>query len=99
MFDAVDSGYSIDNVVDLKQTFDEMIRHFSENGHELYIVVSANEFELAYQTPCMDVTNGKYITFNTYNQFKKFILTSAKKKDKRDERIREKNKDRNLDEE
>ena len=99
LFDAVDSGYSIDNVVDLKQTFDEMIRHFSENGYELYIVVSANEFELAYQTPCMDVTNGKYITFNTYNQFKKFILTSAKKKDKRDERVREKNKDRNLDEE
>ena len=92
LFDAVDSGYSIDNVIDLKQAFSEMIQHFSENGYELYIVVSANEFELAYQTPCMDVTNGKYMTFDNYDQFKKFILASAKKKDKRDERVREKNK-------
>ena len=97
LFDAIDSGYSIDNVIDLKNSISEMIRHFSDNGYELYVVVSANEFELAYQTPCMDVTNGKYMTFDTYDQFKKFIVASAKKKHKRDERVMEKNKDRDWD--
>lgn len=89
LLDAVDSGYSIDNVVDLKEFFDLVIKDFAGHGYELYIIVSANEYELAHNTPCLDVTNGKYMEFNQYDEFKKFILKSREKKDKRDERAAE----------
>lgn len=87
LLDAVDSGYSIDNVIDIKHIFAELIQSFADNGYELFIVVAANEFELACNTPCMDVTNGKYISFETYDQFRKFIIESRKKKDKRYEKL------------
>lgn len=92
LFDAIDSGYSIDNVIDCKWIFNDMIQNATKAGYKLYIIVSANEYELAHETPCMDVTNGKYMTFPTYESFRKFILESRKKKDKRYERLAQKAK-------
>ena len=86
VMDAIDSGYSIDNVVDLKDLFHLIMDDAKKLGIELYIVVSANEYELAANEPCLDVTNGKYLQFNTYDSFKSFILKSRKKKDARIER-------------
>lgn len=92
LLDAIDSGFSIDNVIETKEFFEMVISDFADHGYELYIVASANEFELAYNAPCMDVTNGKYLEFDTYDKFKKFIIESRKKKDKREEKVREKHK-------
>ena len=87
IMDAIDSGYSIDNVVDLKELFDIIIKNAKEQGMELYIIVSANEYELAANVPCLDVTNGKYLKFDTYESFKNFIMKTRKKKDARIERL------------
>lgn len=92
LFDAVDSGYSIDNVIDLKYIFDKLIKDGAKHGYDIYIVISANEYELAAESNCLDVTNGKYLRFPTYDDFKKFILASRKKKDKRYERLEKRSK-------
>lgn len=83
LLDAMDSGYSIDNVVDMKEFFQMVIDDAKKMGIELYIVVSSNEYELVYNSDCFDVMEGKYIRFNCYEDYKKFILRSREKKDKR----------------
>lgn len=83
LLDAIDSGFSIDNVVETKDFFKMVIKDFADHGYELFIVVSANEYELASGEDCFDVTTGKYIRFGNYDEFKKFILKSREKKDKR----------------
>lgn len=91
IMDAVDSGYSIDNVIDLKDVFRLILEDAAKAGLETYIIVSANEYELAAGEQCLDVTNGTYLTFDSYESFKKFILKSRKKKDARIERVNKRN--------
>lgn len=83
LLDAIDSGFSIDNVIEAKDFFKMVINDFADHGYELYIVVSANEYELANGEDCFDVMNGKYVQFKNYDDFKEFILRSREKKDKR----------------
>ncbi|MBO5435932.1 hypothetical protein J6A31_09070 [bacterium] len=83
LFDAVDSGYSIDNIVELKDLFQLIIDDAKSHGIDAYIIVSANEYEMASSASCFDVISGKYININSYEEFKAAILASRKKKDKR----------------
>lgn len=84
LMDAVDSGFSIDNIVDLKQyLFKTMIEDAEKNNIDLYIIISANSYELANGEQCFDVMEGQYITFKDYEAYKKFILRTAEKKRKR----------------
>ena len=83
LLDAMDSGYSIDNVIELKDFFDLILDDSQRSGLEVYIVVSANEYELAANMNCLDVAEGKYVTFDGYDDFKQFILKSREKKNKR----------------
>ena len=86
LMDAVDSGYSVDNVVDLKEVFRMILNTAEAEGVEMYIVVSANEYELAAGEACFDVNSGKYTEFSDYGEYRKFILNSRKKKDRRIEK-------------
>ena len=90
IMDAVDSGYSIDNVIELKDLLHMIINDAKNNGIELYIIVSANEYELAANEACLDVTNGKYLRFDNYESFRSFIIKSRKKKNARDEKAKTK---------
>lgn len=83
LLDAADSGASIDRVVALKDVVSLMMKDAKSFGVELYVVITANEYELANGTDCFDVHNGKYIRFQDYNDFKKFILHSSELVDKR----------------
>lgn len=83
LLDATDSGYSIDNVIELKEFFNLMIEDAKSENVELYIVISANEFELADKEQCFDVARGKYITFKDYDDYKQFILDTRQLKDRR----------------
>lgn len=83
LLDAIDSGFSIDNVAETKDFFKMVINDFADHGYDLYVVASANEYELANGENCFDVMNGKYVQFKDYDDFKKFILRSREKKDKR----------------
>lgn len=81
LMDAVDSGYSVDNVIELKKLFQIIMEDAKKMGLELYIVISANEYELVYENDCLDVMEGKYRHFKTYNSYRNFILLSKKRKD------------------
>ena len=83
LFDAIDSGYSIDNIIELKELFNLMISDSKKINKDLYIVVSANSYEMANNENCFDVMSGKYIRFKDYNEYKKFIIKSRKRKEKR----------------
>lgn len=83
LLDAIDSGLSVDNVVEVLDVFNLMIEDAKNFGVDLYIVVSANEYELCRRNQCFNVNSGKYITFKDYEDYRKFIMKSRERKDKR----------------
>ena len=85
LLDAIDSGFSVDNIVDLKEDLFKTILEYNFSN-EIYIIVSANEYELCRGEQCFDVYNGKYITFKDYEDYREFILRSREWKEKRERR-------------
>lgn len=82
LLDAIDSGLSIDAVEDLKEgLFKTIFSYFSDK--EIYIICSANEYELARGEMCFDVVNCKYVPIKSYEKFRSVILKSRKIKDER----------------
>lgn len=81
LMDAVDSGYSVDNIVELKSLFKIILD--TADGRDIYIIISANEYELARGEFCWDVNKCKYVQFKDYEDYRKFILNSRKLKDAR----------------
>ncbi len=82
LLDAVDSGLSVDNIVDIKEYLFKTI--FADKGDtKVYIVVSANEYEMARGENCFDVYNGKYVKFKDYEEYRDFVIESRKIKDQR----------------
>ena len=83
LLDAMDSGFSIDNVIEMKDLFQLVLNDAKQMGIELYIVISSNEYELVDGAECLDVTSGKYMQFKSYSEYKEFILETRKQKNKR----------------
>lgn len=83
LFDATDSGMSIDSVCEIKGLFNLVLEDAKKDNKELYIIIAANEYELARGEQCFDVNDGKYLTFSDYEDYRNFILNSRKKKEKR----------------
>ena len=83
LLDAMDSGSSIDNVIEMKELFQLVLDDAKKYGVEVYIVISSNEYELVVGSDCFDVMEGKYVQFKSYAEYKKFILHSREKKDRR----------------
>lgn len=91
LLDSLDSGASIDNIVNLKDVLKTIIEVAKTKNLSIYIVISANEYELATDNTCMDVTNGKKYHFQSYDEYKKVILETSKKLANRYKRIAERN--------
>lgn len=84
LWDAVDSGASIDNIIELKDFFNLVIRDQKEkNDIDVFVIVSANSYEMANGESCYDINHNKYITFKNYESYKRFILKSRKFKERR----------------
>lgn len=82
--DALDSGCSIDNVIEAKELlFKTILKDCESKGIELYIFVTANAYELASGEKCFDPIKGEYISFENYEQYRKYVLNTRKLKDKR----------------
>lgn len=79
--DAIDSGFSVDNIIEMKDLFNLIMEN--SNGAEIYIIASANEYELARGENCYDVLRCKYVKFKTYERYRNFILKTREEKDKR----------------
>lgn len=81
LLDALDSGLSIDNIIDIKKLFHTIIE--TNPNSEVYIVVAANTFEMCLGEKCLDVRNGTYREFKSYDAYRNFILRSRDHKDTR----------------
>lgn len=86
LFDAVDSGLSVDSIIEIKEVFHLLLEEAKTFDVEIYIIISANEYELARNADCFDVNDGKYIKFDNYESYRTFIIKSRKKKEKRIEK-------------
>lgn len=80
LFDAIDSGLSVDNIVELKEYLIDFVIK-KESGRDVYFVVSANEYEFARCENCLDVANVEYMRFDNYEEYRNFIIDSRKQKD------------------
>ena len=79
MFDAVDSGLSIDNILEIKEQLIPIV--FEHNvDKDIYFLISTNSYEFARGENCFDVINGKYIKFADYEEYRNFILKSKEQK-------------------
>lgn len=77
-FDGSDSGMSINAVIEFKRFIHSMIQSMVQTtGRDIYVIVSANEYEMCDGEQCFDVQGLRYTTYKTYNSYKKAILKSA----------------------
>ena len=79
--DAIDSGLSIDQVLDVKD-FLTIFLPGEVPDKELYIITSCNQYEMAANERCIDITELKPLKLTTYNSYKRFIMKSREKKNK-----------------
>lgn len=79
LLDAMDSGYSIDNIVEMKGFFNFL--QAEEPDRVFYIIAAANSFELVRNENCLDIQEMKYRKFTTYEGYRNFILKSRAKRD------------------
>lgn len=84
LIDAIDSGLSIDNLVAIKEhLFKAIIEDIRNQDCIPYIVVSTNSYEMCCNADCLDVRSGLHRTFESYDDYKDFILESSKIKESR----------------
>lgn len=84
LLDAIDSGLSVDAVADIKKGLFKTIFDIYGNKN-VYVIISANEYEMARGEKCFDVVDCKYINIKSYDRYRNVILRSRDYKDKRDE--------------
>lgn len=94
ILDALDSGFSIDNICNIKLRLYELIQLAKEHNKYLYIVIAANSFEMVVDTNGWDVQGSKYMYFseNDYPKYKKFIMKTRNRIIKQWDKLEEKSK-------
>lgn len=83
LLDACDSGFSIDNILEMKRFLHFVIDDAAKKNIEAYILVAANFYETTRDERCLDVSTFTTRTFKTYESYYDFILSSRKYKDTR----------------
>ena len=86
IFDAIDSGMSVDEIIEIRDIFLSVIIPDAEQEFDvtLYVVIAANNYEWCNDDRIhnIDITNAKELRFKDYSEYKDFILKSRKFKDK-----------------
>lgn len=79
LLDAMDSGFSIDNIIEMK----DFLRHIQEveSDRKFYIILSANAYELARGERCLDIQDMEYVNFDSYDDYRGFVERSRTKRD------------------
>lgn len=88
LFDAIDSGLSIDQVQDVKAYFFSALKDLARE-HDLYIIVTANEYEMCRGEQCFSVSESKYVPINSYEEYSAAILKSREYKNKMMQKLAE----------
>jgi len=81
--DASDSGSSIDNLIEMRYMLHLILDDLTSKNIKAYIVVSTNAYELANGEECFSVNEGKYMTFNDYEDYKQYIVKTSEWKTNR----------------
>ena len=81
LLDGVDSGLSIDLIDDFVKGLNFVLK--DNRDKDIYVIVSANQYELTINNPCFSVMDMKYIDINSYDDFKKIILETRRYKNQR----------------
>lgn len=71
LLDALDSGLSINNIREIKSVFKLIIK--DAKASDIYIIFSANAYEMAKGEKCIDVSTGEKITFTDYENYAELI--------------------------
>lgn len=75
LLDGLDSGISLDYIVLLKKDlFPLIIEDCKKNNVEVYIILSANNYELCNGEDCIRVSDAKHFKFKNYDEFRKIYL-------------------------
>lgn len=84
-FDDCDAGTSIDLIQDIYDVFHLIADDCTKNKITYYIILTANSYELCRNSDitCIDVNTYKTVEITDYENYKKFVLSSRKKKDAR----------------
>lgn len=84
LLDGIDSGLSIDAMIDIKKfLFNNILKDAKTYNKKIYIIITSNQYEFVKDQECFDVASCKYIKFNTYDEYSDFIIKSRNKKENR----------------
>lgn len=84
LFDAIDSGASINTIRSFKDVFNILIDRTKEKNTNLYIVTTSNTYEMTIGTNNLDTCELTYIPeFGSYKAFSDFILKTFEIKQNR----------------
>lgn len=81
--DDFDAGVSIDIMLDMRKLLDTYFNWCRKREIEAYAVISSNSYDFIQGYRCIYPCNGEEYTFNTYEDFKNFVLYSRDVKNKR----------------
>ena len=79
LLDSIDSGLSIDLIREIKDFFNEVLLK-DINNKPIYILVTTNQYEFTIGCRCINVKNGKDITFKSYKSYASFICRKRRSK-------------------
>ena len=94
ILDGIDSGVSLDMTIDIKNFLHTILEDLHTRIPEIpvYILVSSNSWEFCEGERCLDARSLKFREFSSYEEYRKYILDSRKKKDHRLETFDKKQK-------
>ena len=74
LLDQADSGLDVHQINEIKNVLKEVIiKHMHSEGLKVYIVASANSYELAEGETCMNPRTGKTHKFKNFTTYKNYI--------------------------
>jgi len=86
IFDAIDSGMSVDEIIEIRGLFLDLVIPDMKSKFkvDLYVVVAANNYEWCNDERIhnINITNGSELKITSYENYKECILKSGKNKDK-----------------
>lgn len=85
ILDGIDSGVSLDMTIDIKNFLHTILEDLHTRIPEVpvYILVSSNSWEFCEGERCLDARSLNFKKFSTYEEYRKYILDSRKKKEHR----------------
>ena len=82
-FDALDSGLSVDNIIEFKyDCVEPIIETCNKINKEAYIIVPCNEYEMTRGENCLILPDLTYREIKNYDAYRKIILRSRRKNDR-----------------